>query len=55
MTYLLFIDASPFETTVAHCGTPEDLLRCGVSARLMTEMGHSRHFEREVGMTASPQ
>jgi transposase len=46
MTYLLFIDASPFQTTVAHCGTPEDLLRCGISARLMTENGMVRPCSR---------
>ena len=31
------------------------LLRCGISIHPMTAWGHSRHFEREVGMTASPQ
>jgi len=30
-------------------------VRCKNPERRMTEMGHSRRFKREVGMTASPQ
>jgi hypothetical protein len=45
MTYLPFIDASPFftfQTTVAHCCTAGALLHCGISARVMSEMGLGR-------------
>jgi len=30
------------------------MLRIAAKLPLMSESGHSRHFEREVGMTASP-
>jgi hypothetical protein len=31
------------------------LLRCESAELPMSQLGHSRHFEREVGMTASPR
>jgi len=39
------------DSTARHGGR---LPHCGKSIRPMSARGHSRHFEREVGMTASP-